>query len=110
LPLSKPNDNSSAGLFKVAYSELVRTAAKDLLQRAKAKGVLSEVTAAMRAIDQHLHRDPTTFGEPHKNLVHGQGQIRTGFVRPLAVVFSVYEEDRTVLVTRPLMPLSELGL
>ena len=64
----------------------------------------------MKEIDSRLHHDPTVFGEPHMNLKHGAGQVRTAFVRPLVVVYAVYKKERTVLVTRPLRPLPECGL
>lgn len=108
--MNKPNGNGSGGHYKVAYSRLVQEALKKLLERARKKGILSEVLAAVKEIDRRLHRDPTVFGEPHKNLKHGKGQLRTAFVRPLAVVYAVYKEERKVLVTRPLQPLPETGL
>ena len=108
--MNKPNGNGSGALYKVAYAELVQSALKDLLGRAKEKGILGEVLAAVKEIDGRRHRDPTVFGEPHQNLKHGKGQVRTAFVRPLAVAYIVYEEERTVLVTRPLLPLPEIGL
>ncbi len=107
--MSQPNTNGRRR-FKVAYSELVQTALKDLLQRAKAKGNLREVLAAVKEIDRRLHEEPTTFGEPHNNLLQGKGQRRAACVRPLGVVFAVYEAERTVLVTKPLIPLTESGL
>jgi len=64
---------------------------KDLLERAREKVILGEVLAAAKEIDARLHRDPTEFGEPHKNMKHYEGQLRTAFVRPLAVSYAVYE-------------------
>ncbi len=93
--MNKPNGNGSGALYKVAYAELVQSALKDLLGRAKEKGILGEVLAAVKEI---------------QNLKHGKGQVRTAFVRPLAVAYTVYEEERIVLVTRPLLPLPEIGL
>lgn len=108
--MKKPAGNGSGGHFKVAYSGLVQKALADLLERARQKGILTEVLAAVKEIDNRLHRDPTAFGEPHKNLKHGTGQVRAAFVRPLAVVYAVYEKERTVIVATPLVPLPETGL
>jgi len=108
--VNKPNGNGSGGHYKVAYSRLVQDALKALLERATEKGILTEVLSAVKEIDTRLHRDPTVFGEPHKNLKHRKGQVRAAFVRPLAVVYAVYEQERKVLVTRPLQPLPETGL
>jgi hypothetical protein len=108
--VNKPKGNGSGGHYKVAYSQLVQETLKQLLERARARGILSEVLAAVKEIDSRLHRDPTVFGEPHLNLKHGKGQLRTAFVRPLAVVYAVYEGERKVLVTKPLQPLPETGL
>ncbi len=107
--MNKPSGNGS-GLYHVAYSDQVQSAFKELLKKAREKGILREVLAAAKAIDKRLHRDPMEFGEPHGNLKQGKGQLRSGFVRPLAVVYAVYEEDRKVLVTRPIYPLPECGL
>jgi hypothetical protein len=94
----------------VTYSEAVQNALKDLLKRAREKGILSEVAAAVKANDARLHRDPTVFGEPHQNLKHGKGQIRSAFVKPVGVIFAVYEQERLVFITKPLQPFPETGL
>lgn len=108
--MSNPTGNGSGGLYKVAYSELVQNAVQDLLERARAKGILTEVLAALKEIDGRLHRDPTVFGEPHNDLVHGQGKLRAAVVGPLAIVYAVYEAERKVLVSLPLRPLPSSGL
>jgi hypothetical protein len=108
--VSKPSGNGSGGLYRVVYSELVQNALKELLERARQKGILTEVLAAVKEIDGRLHNDPTVFGEPHKNLKHKKGQVRVAFVRPLAVEYAVHEKQRVVFITQPLQPLPETGL
>jgi hypothetical protein len=108
--VNKPNGNGSGGVYRVIYSGLVQTALKDLLERAKQKGILTEVAAAVREIDGRLHTDPHVFGEPYKNVKHKKGQVRVAFVRPVAVEYAVYEKEHLVFVSKPLRPLPEAGL
>ena len=102
--------NGSSGRYRVIYSEYVRTALKDLLKRAKAKGVADAVLSALKKIDAELHTHPSVFGEPTYDLHEMHLQARTAVVTPLAVYYAVDEERRLVYILVPIRPLSESGL
>jgi hypothetical protein len=102
-PVSKQSGNGSGGLFKVAYSDAVRNALKELLKRAQEQGRIADVMAALKEINGRLHTDPTVFGEPFLNLKHLQGQMRHAVVGPLAVEFGVHPKSRHVFVVKPLV-------
>lgn len=108
--MNEPDANDSAKPFRVAYSALVQNALKDLLERAKAKGILSQLLGALKEIYKRLHDDPTIFGEPLWKFKHTKGHVRAAFVRPLAVVYAVHEQERMAFVTKPIQPLPETGL
>jgi hypothetical protein len=97
--------NGSGELFRVVYSENVRTALRNLLERANARGRLDEFEAAVRTIDSHLQQRPTVFGEPRNDLQQAGLQVRAGSVKPLAVTFAVDEERHLVYVVLPFQPL-----
>lgn len=95
--------------YQVAYSEYVRNELKKLIARAKERGLDSQVRAAAREIDRHLHEYPQ-FGQPLRDLSIESSQLWVGVVPPLVVHYAIYEEERLVLVTIPIAPLSRSGL
>ena len=54
----------------------------------------AEVTAAVANLDQHLATDPSDLGESRD-----QGR-RIAFSEPIAMLFRVYENSKTVVVTQ----------
>ncbi len=53
-----------------------------------------DVSAAAALLDHKLAANPSTEGESR------DGNRRIGFVPPLGIVFTVYENSKTVVVTR----------
>jgi hypothetical protein len=86
--------------YRVVYSELVRTAIRELASRAWAGGNGPEVVAAVKELDRRLHLYPQ-FGDPIIDLKYEFGQVRIGTVPPLVVRYAVYEERRLVVVAVP---------
>lgn len=54
----------------------------------------SELAASARRIDQQLIRHPLRFGESRDQ------ELRIAFESPLAILFDVFQEERTVVVYR----------
>jgi hypothetical protein len=95
--------------YQVAYSEHVRNELKQLIARAEARGLGSQVRAAVREIDRYLHEYPQ-FGQPLRDLSIESSQQWVGVVSPLVVHYAIYEEKRLVTVTVPIATLPHSGL
>lgn len=54
----------------------------------------AELAACARKIDQHLLKHPLRYGESR-----GQ-ELRVAFESPLAIMFDVFKDERTVVVYR----------
>jgi hypothetical protein len=93
----------------VVYSERVRKALRDLLVRARERGLGPQVLGALKEIDCLLHVYPQ-FGEPLADLTQEPGQVWIGTVAPLVVRYAIYDELRLVIVAVPVMPLPGSGL
>jgi hypothetical protein len=95
--------------YQVAYSEYVRNELRKLIARAEERGLGSQVSAAVREIDRHLHEYPQ-FGQPLRDLSIESSQQWVGLVSPLVVHYAIYEEQRLVIVSRPFATLPHSGL
>ena len=95
--------------YRVVYSQRVRESLRELLARARARGIGPRVLEAVRQVDERLRLYPQ-FGNPLIELTHILGQVRIGTIPPLVVRYAVYEERRMVAVTVPLLPLPGSGL
>ena len=104
--MSAPSDPSPT--YRVSYSEMVRQALRELIERATQVGAAAEVIAAVQEIDYRLAWYPQ-FGDPLMDLTHESGHIRVGTVPPLVVRYSVLEARRLVFVTFPFDTLPRSG-
>ena len=95
--------------YQVAYSEYVRKELRKLIARAEERGLGSQVSAAVREIDRHLHEYPQ-FGQPLIDLQHEQAQIWLATVPPLVVRYAIYESRREVWIVTPIQAMSGSGL
>ncbi len=95
--------------YQVVYSEYVRNEMKKLIARAKERGLDGQVRAAVTEMDRVLHVFPQ-FGDPLVDLSFVPGQIRIVTVAPLVVRYALYEEQRLVIVSRPIMSQPHSGL
>jgi hypothetical protein len=84
--------------FHVGYSGRVRTALKEMAQRAQTAGVRAKMLDALRAIDTRLRQDPRTFGEATYNYNHLKLVLHVAIYSPLVVQFTVHEELPQVFV------------
>jgi hypothetical protein len=102
---------SSPGVppFRVVYSGLCREAARELLNRAAAKGRFAELAQALREINTRLEWIPLDFGEPLRDFVELGIQLRIGPVAPLVVTYGVDQARRIVYVTVPFKLLPRSG-
>jgi hypothetical protein len=95
--------------YRVSYSELVRNELRDLIARARARGLGRQVLAAVKEIDKRLRIYPQ-FGQPLQDLELEPGQVWIGTVPPLVVKYVLDEEKRQVTVVVPLTALPDSGL
>jgi hypothetical protein len=105
--VSEPSSEPSP--YQVSYSERVRIELKNLLALAEERGVGPPVRAAAAKIDYLLHTYPQ-FGQELRNLSLGSAQEWVGVVAPLVVHYLLDDEQRLVIVTRPITPLHHIGL
>ncbi len=95
--------------YRVAYSERVRNAARELVAQARARGLTPQVLAALREIDERLHLYPQ-FGQPLRDLRLEPAQLWIGVVPPLVVQYILDEERRLVIIVVPITAQPESGL
>jgi hypothetical protein len=95
--------------YRVSYSEQVRIELRDLISRARGRGLAPQVLAAAREIDKRLHIYPQ-FGQPLRDLKLEPAQLWVGVVPPLVVQYVLDEERRVVMVTVPIVPTAHSGL
>jgi hypothetical protein len=94
--------------YRVAYSERVRNALRDLIARARQRGLGRQDLDAIKEIDYRLRIYPQ-FGEPLLDLAYEPGHIWIGTVRPLVVRYAVLEQRRLVTVSVPIRALPGFG-
>lgn len=95
--------------YRVSYSGRVRDELKDLIARAKARGLAKQVLAAVKGIDERLRIYPQ-FGQPLRDLKLEPAQVWIGVVEPLVVHYVLDEARRVVMVAVPFLPLPGSGL
>jgi hypothetical protein len=93
----------------VVYSERARESLRELVARARKRGLGRQVLDAAKEIDRRLRLYPQ-FGEPLMDLTQEARQLWVGTVEPLVVHYAIYEERRLVMVAVPLLPLPGAGL
>jgi hypothetical protein len=81
----------------VAYSEQVRQRLLALAGIARERGDGEEFIAALREFHRRLSLYPQ-FGEPLRDLAIKLGQAWIGILRPLAMRYAVFDEQRVVIV------------
>jgi hypothetical protein len=88
-------------LYRVIYSELVRTELRNsLLPRAKALGLGPETLRALKKLDHILHIYPE-YGEPLLQGTTERIQVRVVTVPPLCLLYGLDQDRRLVYVCRP---------
>lgn len=94
--------------YRVVYSERVRQRLLALADVARERGDGEAFLAALKEIHRRLCLYPQ-FGEPLIDLVQEVGQVWIGIVRPLAMRYGVFDEQRVVMVAAlpVLLPKSE---
>lgn len=95
--------------YAVSYSEHVRQELRGLVARARERGLVDGVLAALRDLDARLRVYPQ-FGEPLRDLRHVPLQLWIGCVAPLVVRYVLDESARVVMVVEPIRPFSRKGL
>jgi hypothetical protein len=96
-------------LYRVSYSKRVEDELRRLIFRARDRGMLAEVLAAIKEIDERLRLYPQ-FGQPLRDLSIHPLQVWIAAVPSLVVKYVLDEEGRQVMVGEPLKPLSKSGL
>ncbi|HWG41644.1 MAG TPA: hypothetical protein VN688_02580 [Gemmataceae bacterium] len=81
--------------YHLAISQAVRQRLTELAREAAARGDGLAFNAALKQFLSRLAVYPQ-FGDPQIDLVVGEGQIRTGIIRPLSIRYGVNEEKRIV--------------
>ena len=82
---------------------------RSLISRARDRGLVPQLRAAIKEIDRRLHLYPQ-FGQPLRDLELKPLQLWLGVVAPLVVHYVLDEERRLVVVLRPPLPLPRSGL
>jgi hypothetical protein len=95
-------------LYRVIYSELVRQATRDLIQRAADVGRAVDVLNAVKQIDYVLALYPQ-FGQPLRDLLLKPAQMWIGVVPPLVVHYVLDEDAKRVFVPLPFVPFTRSG-
>jgi hypothetical protein len=95
--------------YRVVFSERARESVRELVARARGRGLGQQVLDAVKEIDRRLRLYPQ-FGDPLTDLTHEVGQVWVGTSHPLVVRHANYEERRLVIVAVPLLPLPGSGL
>jgi hypothetical protein len=96
--MSTPNGMKPS--FKVAYSEAVKNALKDLVERAAREGYGKQILAALKTIDEQLRSNARKFGDPLYNLPKAKLQMMHRLLAPLVVYYAVHLEKPVVIVRR----------
>jgi hypothetical protein len=94
--------------YRVVYSERVRNEFKELVAKAKERGLGDQVIAAMKTLDERLHISPR-FGDPLCDLSFGSAQLRIGTIPPLVVRYILDEKERLVMIVTPVLSLPRSG-
>ena len=97
--MSQPT--SSLPLYRVIYSERVRTGLKKLLAGLAAQGSGRQGLAAIKMLDARLRVYPQ-LGEPLRDLKGPGVTLWAGTVPPFVVHYVIAEPRRLVFVVRPL--------
>ena len=60
----------------------------------------AEIKPCVAAMEDHLRRNPVSFGEPLYTIRGTNIVVSVGFVRPFAIEFGIHEPSRVVLVRK----------
>jgi hypothetical protein len=86
--------------YQVSHSQRVLEEFRQLLDTARARGLLGLTLRASRWILEELARTPLEFGESREYLPHLDLHLRIGFVGPVYVEFAVNIPNRFVTIRR----------
>jgi hypothetical protein len=84
-------------LYRVIYSERVRQHLRTLGGAAAERGDRQAFVDALTTFDSRLHIYPQ-FGDPLRDLAYEKATLYNAIIRPLAMRYAVYEEERMVVV------------
>jgi hypothetical protein len=90
-------DSSKPEPYRVVYSGRVRQRLLDMADVARSRSDGGDFLAALKEFDRRLRIYPQ-FGEQLVDLKQELGQVWIGFVRPLSMRYSVFENARIVNV------------
>ena len=84
--------------FKVDRTPAVNQQMRELAERAKAARLNDSYADALRLMLERLQNEPLEWGDPEHNAKHPGGIFCHGIVWPLLVRFTVYPDERTVII------------
>ena len=82
--------------YKVTYLEPVRAYLKECCKKAVAKGLGAKLLEVLIALDERLHEDPWSFGDPWNRV--GNLELLHRLYPPLDVVYAVHRLEAVVFV------------
>jgi hypothetical protein len=94
--MSAPEDAGHS--YQVVCSDAVAQALRKVQRQASRSGQGEAVLSAFRQIIERLQREAPEVGEPLYRLPALRIQVRCVAVRPLVVVFGVYEDQPLVFI------------
>jgi len=90
--------SNGSGRHRVSVSELVREAMRAMHRKANEAGRGALFIQSLRAMNERLTEEPTTFGEPLYRLPALQLTVRQAAILPVVVVFAVHDLQPVVFV------------
>jgi hypothetical protein len=84
-------------LYRVSWSERVQRRLAELAGEAARGGDQEAFAASLKEFDRRPHVYPQ-FGDPLRNLTFEKATLYNGILRPLAMRYAVYEDQRVVVV------------
>jgi hypothetical protein len=95
--------------YRVVYSERVRQGLRDLIARAKARGLGKSLLDGLKQLDERPRIYPQA-GQPLRDLTLEPAQVWVATFPPLVVQYVLDEERRLVMVVVPILPLPNTNL
>ncbi len=96
-------DNSGKP-FRVVFSEVIRQQVRELGDRARRLGLLSQYVAALRTMIQELERDPIGWGDP-LNVLTGRGVVVCQRAYSFLLVRYGVDEAARVVFVKAVLPM-----
>lgn len=85
---------------RIATSRLAYLDTRQLIERAKLRGILPELTTALELMLSQLQHRASQWGDPLRNTALPGGVVYRGLANLLRVEYVVYKEANLVLVSR----------